>query len=176
MNRPSWFRSRRDNTLSQAAADVRRDQLDTRYNWLRVQSRRRQLVVITVMSLVTLLLGHLLAQPWVNLFAMLVYLSCLMLLRTAVRGMTHYPDELVDERILAARGKTYRFAYLGAIALMMAYLLSYIGNELAVKFGWMLPLSAEALHDYAFVCFFAALALPDAIHAWREPEEPLAAP
>jgi hypothetical protein len=172
MNRQAKTRALRDDVLSQVAADARRDQLDTRYNWLRVRSRRRQVVAITGMSLASLLIGHLLDQPWINLFALLAYMACLWLLRTAVRGMTHYPDELVDERILAARGKTYRLAYMGAMALMVVYLVSYIGNQLIAKLGWITPLSAEALHDYAFVCFFAALALPDAIHAWREPEEP----
>ncbi len=159
-----------------AMVDVRekadRDFSDTRYNWLRTQPRRRLLVVLTYLLVLSYGTTNYFDLPFATLPALLLFMGCIWLLRVSVRGVTDYPDEVVDERMREMRGYTYRYAFMGVMVIMSGYLVIYIANQLLAKPGYVLPMTADQLHDLAFVTFFACMALPSAIYAWNEPGEP----
>jgi hypothetical protein len=155
-----------DKTQQQAA----RSFADTRWNWLRQKARRRALVLVSF-SLVSLY-GLALYFDWVfvALPALLSFMGTVWLMRVVVRGITDYPDELVDERMREVRGLVYRYAFLATIGLISVYMAAFIINQVLAKAGWAQPMSADQLHDLSFWLFFACMALPSAIFAWREPE------
>lgn len=160
-------RLRRD-ALAMIEDQVERDLNDESWAWLRTRNRRRGLVLLTFSILLIYAFGT--ANPFVTLAALVAYGVCLWLLRKATRTITDIPDELVDERMRDVRGVTYRLSYLGTMTLISVYLVIYIGNRLMAQHEWMTELSAADLHDLAFVLFFACMALPSAVFAWREPE------
>ena len=152
-----------------------RDFSDTRYNWLRTQPRRRTLVITTYFLVAIYGYTTYNDLPLITLPTLILYMLCLWLLRVSVRGVTDYPDEVVDERMREQRGYTYRYAFLGVMGLMSLYLVFYIGNQVLAKPGYVPAMTADQLHEGAFTLFFAALALPSAIYAWSEPDEPVPA-
>lgn len=148
-----------------------RDFSDTRFNWIRTPSRRKALVMTTFLFVGLYGASNYLDWPLIALPALIAFGACYWLLRVSVRGVTDYPDEVVDERMREARGYTYRYAFIGTTGLTSLYLIAYIVNQLLAKAEFVLPMSADQLHDLAFVLLFSSIALPSAIHAWLEPEE-----
>ncbi|MEO0422035.1 MAG: hypothetical protein AAF184_06850 [Pseudomonadota bacterium] len=145
-----------------------REFADTRFDWLRSLPRRRALVVVCYTTLVLYGIGVFGGFAVLTLVSLIAYMATLWLLRLAVRSAVDLPEEVVDERMRAVRGVTYREAFIGTMVLMSAYLMVYIGNALLAKQGVFAPITADQLHELAFVMFFAALALPGALYAWRE--------
>lgn len=162
------IKERREEMLQQVEEKAARDFSDTRYDFVRSQTRRRWLVVISYVLLTAYGLSSVLDVPEAALALLIFWGVSVWLLRTAIRGLTDYPDELVDERIREVRGQTYRLAFLGANCLFSVYLVIYIANQLLAKSGTVLPMSADTLHDLAFPFFFGMMVLPTAIFAWRE--------
>lgn len=160
----------RKKVLEDVARKADRDFADTRYDWLRSRGRRRALVLLTMAFVVVYGLGNYFAWPVTTLVTLILFGVCLWLLRVAVRGITDYPDEIVDERMREVRGVTYRYAFLGVMCLLSLYLIVYIGNQLLAKSDIVAPMTADQLHELAFMFFFASMALPTAIFAWNEPE------
>lgn len=156
--------------LDDAAKKAAKDFSDTRFNWLRTLRARRCIVLLTFAILLCYALG--LFREWhlLTLLSLIAYLAMIFVLRTSVRGITDYPDELVDERMREERGHTYRLAYIGTMALGSLYLVMYIGNQVLARQGVVTPMSADMLHDSFFVFFFAGLVLPSAIYAWTMDE------
>ncbi|MEN7343280.1 MAG: hypothetical protein AAAFM81_10070 [Pseudomonadota bacterium] len=161
-------KERREEMLQQVEEKAERDFSDTRYNFVRSQVRRRWLVVLSYVLLTGYGLSSVFDFPGAALALLIVWGASVWLLRTAIRGLTDYPDELVDERIREVRGQTYRLAFLGANCLFSLYLVIYIVNQLLAKPGIFLPMSADTLHELAFPFFFGMMVLPTAIFAWRE--------
>ena len=160
----------RKKVLEDVARKADRDFADTRYDWLRSQRRRRLLVLLTMALVAVYGWGNYYEWPVTTLVALVLFFGCLWLLRIAVRGITDYPDEIVDERMREVRGLTYRYAFLGVMALFSIYLVFYIFNQLLAKAGLVTLMSAEQLHELGFTVFFTSMALPSAIFAWSEPE------
>ncbi len=160
----------RKRVIDDVARKADRDFADTRYDWLRSQRRRRLLVTLTMVFVAAYGWGNYYDWPVMTLATLILFGVCLWLLRIAVRGITDYPDEIVDERMREVRGLTYRYAFLGVMALLSIYLVGYIVNQLLAKSGLVVPMSADQLHELAFMFFFAGMALPSAIFAWNEPE------
>lgn len=163
----------RQRMIDDAARKAERDFNDTRFNWLRTPRARRACVVLAFAVLVVYGFGIFYDLPVLSLVSLVTYLAMIFVLRTAVRGVTDYPDEVVDERMREERGHTYRLAYIGSMGLASLYLIMYIANQVMAKWGVVQPMSADLLHDSFFVFFFAALILPSAIYAWtiNEPDE-----
>ena len=162
--------SLRQAVIDEIADKAERELNDTRYNWLRSLQRRRLLVILSFCLVAVYTVPVYFEWVFVTLPALLAYLGCLWLPRVAVRGITEFPDELVDERMRQKRGHTYRLAFVGSITFMSLYLCLYIGNQVMAKAGWVLPLTADQLHGMAFVMIFASIILPSSIYAWTEPE------
>jgi hypothetical protein len=85
-------------------------------------------------------------------------------LRIAVRSIADAPDELLDERQIAVRNTSFRYAY---------FILGYILIALMVMmlFGPELQMFQPEGNDgsYVFISiFFACAALPSMVMAWRE--------
>ena len=100
----------------------------------------------------------------VAIFVILSLIGGYSFLRIAVRSIADAPDELLDERQIAVRNTSFRYAY---------FILGYIilGLMLLILFGPELRLFSEEGEDGSFVfiaIFFACAALPSMVMAWRE--------
>ncbi|MEL7298641.1 MAG: hypothetical protein AAGJ86_13335 [Pseudomonadota bacterium] len=158
----------REQVLNDVERKAARDLSDTRYDFIRPLSRRRALTVASFALLVVYAIADYFDQSLIVLPVFLTWGASLFLLRMAIRGLTDYPDEIVDERIREVRGTTYRYAFMGVIVLLSGYLSIYIANQLLAKGGLVLPMTADQLHDLAFPLFFGCMMMPTAIFAWNE--------
>jgi hypothetical protein len=149
---------------------------NSKYRWLRPQRNRRILVILMAFGLVLTSMGSYWPTLKTNLnlstdvssivftvtaifviFAMVLGYS---FLRIAVRSIADAPDELLDERQIAVRNTSFRYAYRGfeAIALVVI-LLMIIGPEVKMfQPGSYLMISM----------LFLGSSLPSMVMAWRE--------
>jgi len=86
------------------------------------------------------------------------------LLRIAVRSIADAPDDLLDERQIAVRNTSFRYAY---------FILSYIlmGLMVLMFFGPELQMFQPEGNDGSYVviaALFASASLPSMVMAWRE--------
>jgi hypothetical protein len=153
---------------------------DSKFRWLRSQRNRRVLVLVLALGLVLTSMGsywptiksNLNLSPEVGaivvsvvaIFVILSLIGGYSFLRIAVRSIADAPDELLDERQIAVRNTSFRYAY---------FILGYIilGLMLLTLFGPELKLFSEEGEDGSFVfiaIFFACAALPSMVMAWRE--------
>jgi hypothetical protein len=153
---------------------------NSKFRWLRPQKNRRVLVVLMAIGLVLTSMGsywptiktNLNLSPEVGvivysatvIFVILVLVGGYSLLRIAVRSIADAPDELLDERQIAVRNTSFRYAYF-----ILGYIL--IALMVMVLFGPELQMFQAEGNDgsYVFISiFFACAALPSMVMAWRE--------
>ena len=153
---------------------------NSKYRWLRPQRNRRILVILMALGLVLTSLGsywptlktNLNLSPDVGvivysvsaIFVILAIVGCYSFLRIAVRSIADAPDELLDERQIAVRNTSYRYAY---------FILSYVlmGLVVLMFFGPELQMFQPEGNDGSYVVIaglFASAALPSMVMAWRE--------
>lgn len=153
---------------------------NSKYRWLRPQRNRRVLVILMAIGLVLTSMGSywptlktsLNLSPGVEIFVYSVTaifvifatLGCYSFLRIAVRSIADAPDELVDERQIAVRNTSFRYAY---------FILSYIimGLLVMMMFGPDLQMFQPEGNDGSYLVIailFAFAALPSMVMAWRE--------
>jgi hypothetical protein len=153
---------------------------NSKYRWLRPQRNRRILVILMSLGLVLASLGsywptlktNLNLSPGVGLviysvtaiFVIFATLGCYSFLRIAVRSIADAPDELLDERQIAVRNTSYRYAYF-----ILCYVL--MGLMVLMFFGPELQMFQPEGNDGSYVviaALFATAALPSMVMAWRE--------
>jgi uncharacterized membrane protein len=153
---------------------------NSKYRWLRPQRNRRVLVILMSIGLVLTSMGsywptlktNLNLSPDVGvivysvtaIFVILAMVVGYSFLRIAVRSIADAPDELLDERQIAVRNTSFRYAY---------FILSYILMSLMVLmfFGPELQMFQPEGNDGSYVviaAIFATAALPSMVMAWRE--------
>ena len=153
---------------------------NSKFKWLRPQRNRRILVILMALGLVLTSLGsywptlktNLNLSPDVGvivysitaIFVILAMVGCYSFLRIAVRSIADAPDELLDERQIAVRNTSYRYAY---------FILSYVlmGLMVLMFFGPELQMFQPEGNDGSYVVIAAILAtaaLPSMVLAWRE--------
>jgi hypothetical protein len=153
---------------------------NSKYRWLRTQRNRRVLVLLMAFGLVLVSLGSYWPTLKTNLnlsdgtsvvvysvtaiFVILVVFVGYSLLRISVRSIADAPDELLDERQIAVRNTSYRYAY---------FILSYVlmGLMVLMFFGPELQMFQPEGNDGSYVviaALFASAALPSMVMAWRE--------
>ncbi len=153
---------------------------NSKYRWLRPQRNRRTLVLLLTLGLLLTSLGsywptlkkNLNLSPSVGvivysgtaIFVILAMVGCYSFLRIAVRSIADAPDELLDERQIAVRNTSFRYAYfiLGYILLALMVL---------VLFGPELQMFKSDGNDGSYLLIsvmFACAALPSMVMAWRE--------
>ena len=153
---------------------------NSKFKWLRPQRNRRVLVILMALGLVLTSLGsywptlktNLNLTPEVGvliysvtaIFIIFAVVGCYSLLRIAVRSIADAPDELLDERQIAVRNTSFRYAY---------FILSYVLMALMVLmfFGPELQMFQPEGNDGSYVviaAIFATAALPSMVMAWRE--------
>lgn len=94
--------------------EVLKSQSDTRFNFLRTrQSRRRMIGALTVLTILVALSSALptKASSYVGTLGGLLLLIGYLLIRTSVRHIADSPDELLDERQIALRDRSYLHSY-----------------------------------------------------------------
>jgi hypothetical protein len=153
---------------------------NSKFKWLRPQRNRRVLVILMALGLVLTSLGsywptlktNLNLTPEVGvlvysvtaIFVIFAVVGVYSFLRIAVRSIADAPDELLDERQIAVRNTSFRYAY---------FILSYIllGLMVLVLFGPELKMFQPEGNDGSYVviaALFACAALPSMVMAWRE--------
>ena len=153
---------------------------NSRYKWLRSQRNRRILVILMALGLFLISMGsywptlkaNLNLGPEVGIlvysisaiFIILAVVGGYSLLRIAVRSIADAPDDLLDERQIAVRNTSFRYAY---------FILSYIlmGLMVLMFFGPELQMFQPEGNDGSYVVIaavFACVSLPSMVMAWRE--------
>jgi hypothetical protein len=94
--------------------EVLKSQSDTRFNFLRTRKSRR--LMIAALSTLTILVAFSSALPtkassYVGTLGGLLLLVGYLLIRTSVRHIADSPDELLDERQIALRDRSYLHSY-----------------------------------------------------------------
>ena len=153
---------------------------NSKFRWLRPQRNRRILVILMALGMVLTSMGsywptlktNLNLSPGVGLivysvtaifiiFAVVVGYS---FLRIAVRSIADAPDELLDERQIAVRNTSFRYAYF-----ILGYVL--LGLMVLMFFGPELQMFQPEGNDGSYLviaALFATAALPSMVMAWRE--------
>ena len=153
---------------------------DSKFRWLRPQRNRRVLVILMAIGLVLTSMGSYWPSLKTNLnlsdgtsvvifsvtaiFVVLALVGGYSFLRIAVRSIADAPDELLDERQIAVRNTSFRYAY---------FILGYIlmGLMVIILFGPELQMFQSAGNNGSYVVIatlFACAALPSMVMAWRE--------
>jgi len=153
---------------------------NSKFKWLRPQRNRRVLVILMALGLVLTSLGSywptlktnlnltpdvgVLVYSVTAIFVIFAVVGVYSFLRIAVRSIADAPDELLDERQIAVRNTSFRYAY---------FILSYIlfGLMVLVLFGPRLQMFEPEGNDGSYVviaALFATAALPSMVLAWRE--------
>ena len=153
---------------------------NSKFKWLRPQRNRRVLVILMALGLVLTSLGsywptlktNLNLTPEVGvlvysitaIFVIFAVFGVYSFLRIAVRSIADAPDELLDERQIAVRNTSFRYAYF-----ILSYML--LGLMVLVLFGPRLQMFEPEGNDGSYVviaALFATAALPSMVLAWRE--------
>ena len=174
-NKIYWFEG-----VSEKGVKALLNDENTKYRWLRPQRNRRVLVMLMALGLVLTSLGsywptlktNLNLSPGVGIivysitaiFVIFATLGCYSFLRIAVRSIADAPDELLDERQIAVRNTSFRYAY---------FILCYVilGLMVLMIFGPELQMFQPEGNDGSYVVIatlFASAALPSMVMAWRE--------
>ena len=153
---------------------------NSKYKWLRPQRNRRFLVILMAVGLVLTSMGSywptfkknlnlnadtgIIVYSVTAIFVILAIVGGYSLLRIAVRSIADAPDELLDERQIAVRNTSFRYAY---------FILSYVlmGLMVLIFFGPELQMFQSEGNDGSYVVIaylFASAALPSMVMAWRE--------
>jgi O-antigen/teichoic acid export membrane protein len=153
---------------------------NSKFRWLRPQRNRRILVILMALGMVLISMGsywptlktNLNLSPEVSvivysvtaIFVIFAVVVCYSFLRIAVRSIADAPDELLDERQIAVRNTSFRYAY---------FILSYIlmGLMVLMFFGPELQMFQPEGNDGSYLviaALFATAALPSMVMAWRE--------
>jgi magnesium-transporting ATPase (P-type) len=153
---------------------------NSKFRWLRPQRNRRVLVIILALGLILTSMGSYWPSLKTNLnlsdgtsvvifsvtaiFVVLALVGGYSFLRIAVRSIADAPDELLDERQIAVRNTSFRYAYF-----ILGYIL--IGLMVIIMFGPELQMFQPEGNDGSYVVIatlFACAALPSMVMAWRE--------
>jgi hypothetical protein len=153
---------------------------NSKYRWLRPQRNRRVLVLLLTLGLLLTSMGSYWPTLKINLnlspgvgvivysvtaiFVILVIVGCYSFLRIAVRSIADAPDELLDERQIAVRNTSFRYAYF-----ILGYI--FLGLMILVLFGPELQMFESDGNDGSFIVIatmFACASLPSMVMAWRE--------
>jgi hypothetical protein len=98
------------------------------------------------------------------IFVIFATLGCYSFLRIAVRSIADAPDELLDERQIAVRNTSFRYAYF-----IFGYII--LALMLLMLLGPDLKLFQPEGNDGSYIVIatlFACAALPSMVMAWRE--------
>ena len=153
---------------------------NSKFRWLRPQRNRRVLVILMALGLVLTSLGSywptlktnlnltpdvgVLVYSVTAIFVIFAVVGVYSFLRIAVRSIADAPDELLDERQIAVRNTSFRYAYF-----ILGYIL--LGLMVLVLFGPRLQMFEPEGNDGSYVviaALFATAALPSMVLAWRE--------
>ena len=153
---------------------------NSKFRWLRPQRNRRILVTLMALGMVLTSMGsywptlktNLNLSPEVGvlvysvtaIFIIFAVVVCYSFLRIAVRSIADAPDELLDERQIAVRNTSFRYAYF-----ILGYVL--LGLMVLMFFGPELQMFQPEGNDGSYLviaALFATAALPSMVMAWRE--------
>jgi len=153
---------------------------NSKFRWLRPQRNRRVFVLLMAFGLILTSMGSYWPTLKTNLgmsgpvsgvvyavaafFVILAVIGGYSVLRIAVRSIADAPDELLDERQIAVRNTSFRYAY---------FILGYIimGLLVLMIFAPELQMFQSEGNDGSYLVIatmFACASLPSMVMAWRE--------
>lgn len=139
---------------------------DTKFDFLRT-SRARKLLVLALIAMLlveaALSLVPGILSPILVLIGGLVIIWGYLALRSSVRHVADAPDELLDERQIAARDRTYLHSYriLAAVATVLAVGLSILTQE-----GLAAELADRTWTGVWFSGIMLVAGIPNMVLAW----------
>ena len=153
---------------------------DSKYRWLRSQRNRRAIVILMALGLALTAMGSYwptlkntfdMAGPVSGIvysvaavFVILAVIGGYSFLRIAVRSIADAPDELLDERQIAVRNTSFRYAYfIFGYIIVVLMLLMLLGPDLKL----FQPEGGDGSY-IVIATLFACAALPSMVMAWRE--------
>ena len=152
-------------------AEVVRSLNDTQPSRLRQQGSRRVLVWANALVLLVMPLVALVAQPklqsYLEVALLAVTLGLYLMLRKAVRHISDAPNELLDERQIAARDAAYTVAYRALAFVGVATFFPHI----LLEFGGGTDDLFAGRGSLILAFVMAAAALPAMVLAWNLPSE-----
>ena len=154
--------------------EVIRSQSDSKFNSLRTRKARRRLVVLWVLLFAGEMLTALLKNSvgvFISAFITVFLLWGYFAIRTSVRHVADTPDELLDERQIAVRDRSYLNAYRIISSL---FVVASLGISLALDMGAHLENSINWTDSTPLVsiCLLVAV-LPSLVLAWTDRGEEL---
>jgi hypothetical protein len=174
-NKFYWF----EGVTEKGVKSLLNDQ-NSKYRWLRTQRNRRALVSLMIVGLIAVAMGSywptlktdlnlsdgtsVVVYSVTAIFVILVVLGGYSLLRISVRSIADAPDELLDERQIAVRNTSFRYAYYA-----MGYLIA--GLLILMLSGPELKLFEPDGNDGSYLIItvlFAFASMPSMVLAWRE--------
>jgi hypothetical protein len=174
-NKIYWF----EGVTEKGVKSLLNDQ-NSKYRWLRTQRNRRALVSLMIVGLIAVAMGSywptlktdlnlsdgtsVVVYSVTAIFVILVVLGGYSLLRISVRSIADAPDELLDERQIAVRNTSFRYAYYA-----MGYLIA--GLLILMLSGPELKLFEPDGNDGSYLIItvlFAFASMPSMVLAWRE--------
>jgi hypothetical protein len=174
-NKIYWF----EGVTEKGVKSLLNDQ-NSKYRWLRTQRNRRALVSLIIVGLIAVAMGSywptlktdlnlsdgtsVVVYSVTAIFVILVVLGGYSLLRISVRSIADAPDELLDERQIAVRNTSFRYAYYA-----MGYLIA--GLLILMLSGPELKLFEPDGNDGSYLIItvlFAFASMPSMVLAWRE--------
>ena len=174
-NKIYWFEGVTEKGVKSLLTDE-----NSKFGWLRPQRNRRVLVGLMVVGLIAVAMGSYWPTLKTNMnlsdgtavviysvtaiFVIFAVLVGYLFLRISVRGIGDAPDELLDERQIAVRNTSFRYAYYA-----MGYLIA--GLLILMLSGPELKLFQPEGNDGSYVIIavlFAFSSMPSMVLAWRE--------
>lgn len=164
----------KEGMFSSEVTKVMSPEYATRYRWLLSRQGQRTAVVLNVVSWALSIFGAL-DLPWNlglggSLFSWwsILPIFAYLLVRGSVRVIADAPDELLDERQISLRNRSFRVAYfwLYWITFLIFGLLTGIGHAEGESPSQPSPFTTETLIFGGTLLSFIAAALPSMVLAW----------
>lgn len=151
---------------------VLKAQYDTKFNFLRSCKIRRTLVVIYLLITILVVAAPTISGVYgkiLGLIGCVFLIEGYLLLRSSIRHIADTPDELLDERQIALRDRTYLHSYR-----ILVGLFSFISLVIFVRVDFN-DEKFVVEHWFGFGTWYAALmlmaTLPSAVLAWVDESE-----
>lgn len=167
---PTNWRERQEADLGRK---VERLQSDLRFQWLRSQTARRILVIISALLCIAIIPGF--AQGGLIIGAVVTIAAAMSwwALRVSVRAVADLPDRFLDERQRAIRDRAYLRVYriyvsiIGGFATVGLVVFAFVSENDALT----LTTTWNQVTGVVFFVFLISSVLPSMVVAWRDSGE-----
>lgn len=154
--------------------EVERSLADTRFNFFRTRKARKALVVIMSIMIAIKIIAPLLPSDvarYVEFFGFPPILLGYFAVRSSVRHVADSPDELLDERQIKVRDRSYMHSYRIIIG-VFCLLIPVISTQVDINGGHFVKGGLWLWNIWVALAFLMA-ALPSMVIAWNDKSKEL---